>query len=102
MPYLWLLVFFLAPFAIILKISLADPVIAQPPFTPTFDEQGNVSATSADNFTFLLTDKLYAITYLTSVVHGRRRHAAVPGAGFSDGLRHRALGRRRRAACCCC
>jgi len=27
-PYLWLLVFFLAPFAIILKISLADPVIA--------------------------------------------------------------------------
>ena len=38
-PYLWLLVFFLAPFAIILKISLADPIIAQPPFTPTFDEE---------------------------------------------------------------
>lgn len=66
-PYLWLLVFFLAPFLIILKISLADPVIAQPPFTPMFDEHGKPSV-SADSFTFLLTDKLYAITYLKSVV----------------------------------
>jgi putrescine transport system permease protein len=65
-PYLWLLVFFLAPFAIILKISLADPIIAQPPFTPFFDEQGGIASTS-DNYTFLLTDKLYAVTYLKSV-----------------------------------
>jgi putrescine transport system permease protein len=65
-PYLWLLVFFLAPFAIILKISLADPIIAMPPFTPFFDDDGNIHAT-ADNFTFLFTDKLYAITYLKSV-----------------------------------
>lgn len=67
MPYLWLLVFFLAPFAIILKISLADPLIAQPPFTPSFDADGNFQGT-ADNFRFLLTDKLYAITYLKSVM----------------------------------
>jgi putrescine transport system permease protein len=66
-PYLWLLVFFLLPFAIILKISLADPVIAQPPFTPLFDEQGNLSV-SLDSFKFLLTDKLYALTYLKSVL----------------------------------
>lgn len=66
-PYLWLLAFFLVPFAIILKISLADPVIAQPPFTPTFDDAGRLSAT-LDNFAFLLTDKLYAITYLRSVL----------------------------------
>ncbi len=65
-PYLWLLVFFLAPFAIILKISLADPIIAQPPFTPFFDDQGGIAATS-DNYSFLLTDKLYAVTYLKSV-----------------------------------
>jgi len=57
-PYLWLLVFFLAPFAIVLRISLADPVIAQPPYSPTY---------SPDSFAFLLTDKLYAITYLRSV-----------------------------------
>jgi len=66
-PYLWLLVFFLLPFVIILKISLADPVIAQPPFTPSFDVQGGLSIT-VDNFLFLLTDKLYAITYMKSVV----------------------------------
>ena len=66
-PYVWLLVFFLAPFAIILKISLADPVIAQPPFTPTFAADGSPQAT-LDNYTFILTDKLYAYTYLKSVV----------------------------------
>jgi putrescine transport system permease protein len=66
-PYLWLFVFFLLPFAIILKISLADPIIAQPPFTPTFDAQGALSVT-LDNFLFLLTDKLYALTYVKSVL----------------------------------
>jgi putrescine transport system permease protein len=66
-PYLWLLIFFLAPFAIILKISTADPIIGQPPFTPTFDDQGNVLAT-LDSYRFLLTDKLYGITYLRSVL----------------------------------
>ena len=65
-PYVWLLIFFLAPFAIILKISMADPVIAQPPFTPLFDDAGGFQGT-ADNFGFLLTDKLYVITYLKSV-----------------------------------
>ncbi|MEE8344638.1 MAG: ABC transporter permease subunit [Woeseiaceae bacterium] len=65
-PYIWLLVFFLAPFAIIMKISTADPIIGQPPFTPTFDDAGVFLAT-ADNFKFLLTDKLYIITYLKSV-----------------------------------
>lgn len=66
-PYVWLLIFFLAPFAIILKISMADPVIAQPPFTPLFDDAGGFQGT-ADNFGFLLTDKLYVITYLNSVL----------------------------------
>tara|TARA_R110002049_G_scaffold94988_15_gene233506 strand:- start:4579 stop:5478 length:900 start_codon:yes stop_codon:yes gene_type:complete len=66
-PYLWLLLFFLVPFAIILKISLADPIVAQPPFTPSFDDEGAL-AVSLDNFRFLLTDKLYAVTYLRSVV----------------------------------
>lgn len=58
--------FFLLPFGIILKISLADPVIAQPPFTPFFDADGGLSIT-IDNFLFLLTDKLYAVTYIKSI-----------------------------------
>ncbi len=57
-PYLWLLLFFLAPFAIVLKISLADPVFGLPPYSQTV---------SLDNFVFLFSDKLYAITYLRSV-----------------------------------
>lgn len=65
-PYIWLLIFFLSPFLIVMKISLADPVIAQPPFTPLFDDAGHFQGT-IDNFLFLFTDKLYAITYLKSV-----------------------------------
>jgi len=80
-PYLWLLVFFLAPFAIILKISLADPIIAQPPFTPAFNEQGDL-ATSGDNFKFLLTDKLYAITYLRSILMAALATALCLALGF--------------------
>ena len=66
-PYLWLLVFFLAPFAIILKISLADPILAQPPYSPSFESDGTPSMTLG-NYGFLLSDNLYAITYLRSVV----------------------------------
>lgn len=58
-PYLWLFVFFALPFIIILKISLADPIMAQPPFSQT---------ASLDNFLFLFSDKLYAITYIRSIV----------------------------------
>ena len=67
LPYVWLIIFFLAPFAIILKISVADLVLAQPPFTPSFGDSGELQI-SADNYAFLLTDKLYAITYLKSVL----------------------------------
>ena len=36
-PALWLCVFFLVPFLIVLKISVSQTVIAQPPYVPTFD-----------------------------------------------------------------
>ena len=49
-PYAWLLLFFLTPFLIILKISFAEPVVAQPPFTALLEwgEQGlaGIRATS--------------------------------------------------------
>src|SRR5262245_36095041 len=64
-PYLWLLLFFLAPFLIILKISFADPVVAQPPFTPLLGEQG-VQGT-LENYTFLFKDGYYGIIYLASL-----------------------------------
>jgi len=34
LPYVWLLLFFLLPFVIVLKISLAEAMIARPPFSP--------------------------------------------------------------------
>ena len=69
-PYFWLLLFFLAPFLIILKISVADPIVAQPPFTPFFDwgAEGieGIRATFA-NFAFLFQDGYYGIIYLASL-----------------------------------
>jgi putrescine transport system permease protein len=37
LPYAWLLAFFLVPFLIVLKISLSQTAVAQPPYTPVLD-----------------------------------------------------------------
>jgi putrescine transport system permease protein len=70
LPYFWLSLFFLAPFAIVFKISFADPLVAQPPFTPFFDwaqdGQHRLLAT-LDNYRFLTEDKLYWVSYLKSI-----------------------------------
>ena len=70
LPYAWLLLFFLAPFLIIFKISLADPIVALPPFTPLFDWMASgfdrVKIT-LDNYIFLFQDRYYAIIYLSSI-----------------------------------
>ena len=69
-PYFWLLLFFLAPFLIILKISLAEPVVAQPPFTALLEwgEDGfeGIRATLS-NYAFLFQDGYYGIIYLASL-----------------------------------
>ncbi len=70
LPYAWLLLFFLAPFAIVFKISFADPLVAQPPFTPFFDwaaDSGDRLLATLDNYRFLLEDKLYWVSYLKSI-----------------------------------
>jgi len=69
-PYAWLLLFFLAPFAIVLKISFADPIVAQPPFTSFFDwsaDAGQRVLATLDNYRFLLEDNLYLVSYLRSI-----------------------------------
>lgn len=71
LPYAWLLLFFLAPFLIILKISVADPVIAQPPYTPLLDwgaQTGERLRATLDNYRFLFEDRLYLYTYLNSIM----------------------------------
>jgi putrescine transport system permease protein len=64
-PFFWLALFFAAPFAIILKISFADPLIALPPFTPFWDSEQGLLAT-LDNYLFLTEDDLYWVSYLKS------------------------------------
>jgi len=68
-PYLWLLLFFAVPFAIVLKISLAEAVIAQPPYTALYAYVDNVLSVrvSLSNYLFLLTDSLYFDAYVSSL-----------------------------------
>jgi putrescine transport system permease protein len=68
-PYFWLLLFFAAPFAIVLKISLAESAIAQPPYTALYEYMNNVLTlrVSLSNYLFLLTDSLYFEAYLSSL-----------------------------------
>ena len=70
LPYIWLLLFFLMPFLIILKISFAEPIIAQPPFSALFDwgAQGLAKLqVTFENYAFLFQDGYYGIIYLASL-----------------------------------
>jgi len=64
-PMLWLGIFFLLPFLEVARISLVDPAIARPPYTPLFE--GGVFAGDLENYAFLLSDSLYVNAYLSSV-----------------------------------
>jgi putrescine transport system permease protein len=73
-PYLWLLLFFLIPFGIVLKISLSDMAISIPPYTPVLDLAGGWAGVKAffadldvENFTFLASDPLYITAYVSSL-----------------------------------
>ena len=73
-PYLWLLVFFLVPFLIVVKISLSQIAISMPPYIPTFSLAegwaGLVDAFrqfSFDNYLWLTEDDLYIRSYLSSL-----------------------------------
>lgn len=73
-PYFWLLILFLIPFGIVLKISLSDAALAIPPYTPTLDLSGGWAAVKEffsqldfENYAFLATDDLYWKSYLSSL-----------------------------------
>ena len=73
-PYAWMVAFFLVPFLIVVKISLSQTAIAQPPYTPVFDLAAGwqglrsfLAGLSLDNFTFLGSDPLYILSYMKSV-----------------------------------
>jgi len=74
-PYLWMALFFLVPFLFVLKISLSQTAIAQPPYTPVFDVaegwdaiKAAFAALSLDNFKLLISDDLYVLSYVRSLM----------------------------------
>ena len=74
LPLLWLSLFFLVPFLIILRMSLSDPALAQPPYKPLFDwAQGwegvtlFLAALDFENYLTILADELYLSALITSL-----------------------------------
>jgi putrescine transport system permease protein len=74
-PYLWLLIFFLAPFFIVFRMSLSTSATAMPPYTPVFSTSdgllgfwNNLKELSVDNYVWLTGDPLYFKAYISSVV----------------------------------
>lgn len=69
LPYVWLVLFFLLPFLIVLKISFADIARAIPPYTELIswaDDQLNV-VLNFGNYLTLTDDPLYVDAYLQSL-----------------------------------
>src|ERR1044072_638011 len=73
-PYVWLLALFLLPFLIVLKISVSQATIAQPPYAPLLDLSAGwdgvkdfFAALTSENYKTLFTDSLYAWSYLKSL-----------------------------------
>ena len=69
-PYVWLLLFFLLPFFIVAKISLAEIVIASPPFSKMIEwtDAGIMNIRLVfENYVYIWEDDLYSRTYLNSL-----------------------------------
>lgn len=69
-PWLWLALFFVLPFLFILKISLAEPHLAQPPYTNLLQTDGEGLVTILLNFAnymLLWEDSLYVHAFLGSL-----------------------------------
>jgi putrescine transport system permease protein len=69
-PLLFLILFFLIPFAFALKISFAETAIRVPPYTDVLSitpDRHLHLAVSLANYKYLLTDEVYAVSYVYSL-----------------------------------
>ncbi len=69
LPYVWYLLFFLIPFAIVFKISLSEAELAMPPYSDVFryaEEQLQI-VLNLGNYLMLLQDSLYVESYWQSL-----------------------------------
>lgn len=71
LPFLWLSLFFLVPFAIIFRIALSDSATALPPYQPHWQGLSTLGAFLAgldfENFAAIFADDLYVAAYLNSL-----------------------------------
>jgi ABC-type spermidine/putrescine transport system, permease component I len=69
LPYLWMVLFFLIPFLIILKISFAEVQVAIPPYTDlvSYAEEKLNFVFNLGNYLYLLDDEMYLDSYLQSL-----------------------------------
>lgn len=70
LPYLWLLLFFLFPFVIVLKLSFSEAAIAMPPYQPLWTWAEGIYLRiqlSFESYQLLFEDALYIKSYLTSL-----------------------------------
>lgn len=72
-PYLWLVILFLIPFLIVLKVSFSEPTVSIPPYSPRLDISDGLSALwqqirqfSIENYVFLIEEPLFYRSYLSS------------------------------------
>jgi putrescine transport system permease protein len=73
-PYAWIILFLLAPLALIAKISLSRPAMARPPYEPVFDlSKGlsglfeKLSSLGLDAYRGLAADNIYIESYVSSL-----------------------------------
>jgi putrescine transport system permease protein len=68
-PLFWLLLFFLIPFIIVLKISFSEVRLAMPPYAPLLQWVHGLPQPRLHfgNYAFLFTDPLYISSYLYSL-----------------------------------
>jgi putrescine transport system permease protein len=71
-PIIWLSLFFLAPLLIVLKISFAEPAIAQPPYSPIVQlpAEGEYKTTvtlSHEAYSLIKEDELYRDAFFNSI-----------------------------------
>jgi putrescine transport system permease protein len=70
-PALWLGLFFLVPFAVIVRIAFSEAASGIPPYLPRWEGLGALgeflSGFGLQNFTTLVTDSLYLGAFLTSL-----------------------------------
>lgn len=73
-PSVWLVLFFVIPFLLVLRLSLSDAALARPPYAPHFDISAGwegfrafLAGLDFDNYGRVLGDSLYISAYLNSV-----------------------------------